>query len=789
MKASSAAAPLGFHQIFEGDRRVLKIEGVDYEVDAIFADPIIRRIKELIAKGVESGEKVGMLEQMMSAMYSNSIAWEEWSPPDQTAVHPGNRSSFGVGGSESQHLGFDILSVGWSWSECKDATAIQTPPAPLNKEAKEYNDMLVDVNDGLIPPLRLMRCLTIAGGHTNVFLRQCNGKVACILGTDSEFSDSEGNLNPEHLSIDRPLFAEALRKGLKYRMLRWQVPYVWPDFVEFAQSALNTKVRGGQSEIEILLVLHQLASAATARGEEVQWAKIEAQACKSMPACRAWISALSSYVSANSGGTEGQLLKELAHYAKTFGSGEKGPSRVLGSEFLTKLAGLNFGTGNRYPYLVNACIEAQLVSPPNKVVDGVCKLLLPSSLSELTKKDNKSAITEAESMMTQCRALCDKLAITGVNKIKVIGKLDVRIIGYLCKKGNEFEGKQYASIKEIAEIFLTEVSKIVGKTISFSGASAPGAAPTTSAPAASKAPSVRSGTDAFGTDRFKGAASLQSVQQMQSKVYQAKQVGLVPGAHVIERGVDEPEIWEIKDYNGDTVGLQKCELGRHTGERSVNVEVLLESWRLHKGVVTTLLPGYAFNDKSFSPLSSVGWKLDVAKGAVSIALRTVFAKMEPMGKGLDMFAKPTMVRANVAINAGSLMLAPATTRIERRDSATAICVGRYDLGSAKPEPLFISPQFMAPLNSTGEPNKNPFVCHFWQLSNAASKKDANMVLKCLIREVAGVQVRVPILVNSNDLSPGDELFWDKNTGKTFDKMRSMTDFGEYEKAAKRRKLG
>ena len=72
MKASSAAAPLGFHQIFEGDRRVLKIEGVDYEVDAIFTDPIIGRIKELIAKGVKSGEKVGMLEQMISAMYSNS---------------------------------------------------------------------------------------------------------------------------------------------------------------------------------------------------------------------------------------------------------------------------------------------------------------------------------------------------------------------------------------------------------------------------------------------------------------------------------------------------------------------------------------------------------------------------------------------------------------------------------------------------------------------------------------------------------------------------------------------
>jgi hypothetical protein len=83
-------------------------------------------------------------------------------------VHPGNRTTFGVGGSESQHLGFGIHSVGFSWARCAGATATQTPPSPLNAQAKEYNDMLVDMSDGATPPLRLTRCLTIGGGHDNV---------------------------------------------------------------------------------------------------------------------------------------------------------------------------------------------------------------------------------------------------------------------------------------------------------------------------------------------------------------------------------------------------------------------------------------------------------------------------------------------------------------------------------------------------------------------------------------------------------------------------------------------
>ena len=67
------------------------------------------------------------------------------------------------------------------------------------------------------------------------------------------YADADGNLNGAQLSIGRPQLAEAMKSGLRYNMLHWQVPYIFPQLVDFAQSALNTMVSGDQGEIEILL--------------------------------------------------------------------------------------------------------------------------------------------------------------------------------------------------------------------------------------------------------------------------------------------------------------------------------------------------------------------------------------------------------------------------------------------------------------------------------------------------------------------------------------------------------
>ena len=96
---------------------------------------------------------------------------------------------------------------------------------------------------------------------------------------------------------------------------------------------------------------------------------------------------------------------------------------------------------------------------------------------------------------------------------------------------------------------------------------------------------------------------------------------------MFEPDIDEADVWQVRNYNGDTVELHQRVSGRDAGARTVPVDVLLEKWRLHNKPVTELLAGYNFNYKTGSPTASVTWKHDYSLAAVSIAMRSVFTKM------------------------------------------------------------------------------------------------------------------------------------------------------------------
>ena len=134
----------------------------------------------------------------------------------------------------------------------------------------------------------------------------------------------KGHLQKEVLVINRPGFAKALGCGLNWLVLHWQTEYIFEGIADFAQSALNTTVQGQWTEIEVMLGMHRMASSAMVAGREVNWQSTEQAACSSLPQCAAWIKALTVYVKANSGGTEGNLLHELAMYHKSFGTSDKG---------------------------------------------------------------------------------------------------------------------------------------------------------------------------------------------------------------------------------------------------------------------------------------------------------------------------------------------------------------------------------------------------------------------------------------------------------------------------------
>ncbi len=180
------------------------------------------------------------------------------------------------------------------------------------------------------------------------------------------------------------------------------------------------------------------------------------------------------------------------------------------------------------------------------------------------------------------------------------------------------------------------------------------------------------------------------------------------------REAEVAALWKIAGYDGSTVSLLQQEMGLDVGEPVVvEVQELLAEWKIYKGTVTEPLPGWNFESNPCSPLASAVWKYDYAKSAVVMAVREVFEHMYITTKDLALFVKPNAVRVSSAWKVGELMIAPASTRIERKDAPGSICVGKFDLGGPGLEPLFLAPSFANPLNAKGEPNPAPWVSPFW----------------------------------------------------------------------------
>ena len=305
------------------------------------------------------------------------------------------------------------------------------------------------LSGGLIPKIDVLKVLSISGSHTNTFIR------AVIAGCESicpELSDSSGRLNKEVLCLGRDSFKEAIDCGLRWFVLQHDCDAVWPGLIKLVEKSLNTDAREQQSEIEVMLAMHHAQTLASKRGSDPNWEQIVKDASCSLPPCAGWVGALADYVKSNAGGVRGELLQELNKFRRAFRCSAAGSKRMLGSEFFRKLATLSFGNHERFPYILNSRIKANLQSPANKVTDGFCKLISPGALAALTNKEKRPLVREAETMMTDARKLVSALKVNSADAVLMLGKLDCRIVLHILKLGKIGEGQEFGNIAEIAEV-------------------------------------------------------------------------------------------------------------------------------------------------------------------------------------------------------------------------------------------------------------------------------------------------------------------------------------------------
>ena len=409
---------------------------------------ICASVKESVGKILQNAEKTGAIvaawEELKEILEKAQVAWYQQVPPEHVGCHKRNRSGEGVGAIQSHNHGFEICEQGWSWTKASEAVAVECVG---DMESRAFNDQLVALSDGMFPPLANMTLLSISASHTNAFLRSVKAetKSAC-----PQLADSTGHLNREVICLNRKGLKLAIERGLNWFVLSHAIVNEFPDIIDMVQKAMNTRAHESQSEFEVLLSIYGYANV-----PQPDWDSIQRSAGFSNPPCKAWLGELCKFVREHGG--DKKILEDLNSFSRTLGSLKDqkaaGSKKMMGSEFWAKLNSIKFGIGEKRPWVIMAAVKANLASPPHKVLDGYCKLVEPKHLSLLTVKDNRTKVIAAEALMTDARAVVQKLGMSDAQQATTVGKLDVRCIWHIMKLGKAGEGVNYESIPAIGQVF------------------------------------------------------------------------------------------------------------------------------------------------------------------------------------------------------------------------------------------------------------------------------------------------------------------------------------------------
>ena len=707
-------------------------------IDAnLFSAKLITEVDTLIKDATKTGEYVTMWENIQAVLTNAGVGWKGHMPPDVVGVDPKNRSKLGVGGSESHIHGHAILKAGWSWKKSSDATCSQVPPEPWLEEFKEYNDGLVNVSNGFVPQLKTLQFVSCGGSHTNTFLRAVRTNCPTPV---KELQDSAGNLDKAALCANRPEFKQAVEEGMHWFILHWQCRYVWPGIIDLIAQALNTEARGDQTEVEVMLRLHELAQSLP-RGVkgEVDWPLCLSHVRRSLPACGAYADELAVYVQRNSGGDVGELLLNLCMFQKAFAA--QGHRRNLGGEFIGTVARLNFGPAVQVPLALQAMLEANLCGPIDK--DGMCRMLKPSSVKVLTSSANREAVLLAEKMMGDARILCEKLKANQQASIKFAGRLDVRLACFLTKSQGMLETKKFESMMEISQHFLADMQASLQAPITEAVGSLGAVAankPEASAEAAAKEePGIS-----------------ESLDEMRSVKHQLKKAGVVVGAVVQKKDKDEGTLYEVKavDEDGKVTVEVTSTYEPPTAEEVVDGEEVLVDWKPFKGKVKTKLAGWEKGEPC--PLDSVAWAFDALKGAIFVAMRSHLRKFKAGDEKVVVWTTPTMVRTATACKPGDIKLAGASLRIERKTAAAAFGLGDYILPGESVK-LYMHPMITFPLAPDGSKVKSPWVNPFWMVGTTDDESKANVTLEWIWYSIGSYQIPMPLLKTHAVVEANEQL--------------------------------
>lgn len=157
-----------------------------------------------------------------------------------------------------------------------------------------------------------------------------------------------------------------------------------------------------------------------------------------------------------------QRLKRATTYLDTFAREFCG-NVIIGETFFKALVGMKFPTSaSKFPFMRTSILAANLTCPPEKMVDGIARLITQTDLQMLTNKNRLGDMLAAEAILEEAwEILSEAIATQSLDTVKayaLFGRLASRTALFLVKKEKDgFQAKQMLSLQNIKHEFSKEM--------------------------------------------------------------------------------------------------------------------------------------------------------------------------------------------------------------------------------------------------------------------------------------------------------------------------------------------
>ena len=595
---------------------------------------------------------------------------------------PENRGTEGVNPLQVTSLASTIINDGFSWTECAHATCIEEAPGQTLIE--DFATPLLASTD--MAPCRKgetgFGCLS--GTHCNTVLRNVNLQAV----STEPLMSTNGRYSVDVISRRDAEFAKAVREGIPWLVYSWKVRLLYPRVPDLISNARNSRNRSGskESEMQVMLRLHQLARAHTDQTRAVPWADIVNVVLKTRPPCAKKVDALVTFLIGKSGGTAGQHLKYLSVFHR---------NHVLASErFGCAMALYEALATFPHQFLAMALLQANWVCPSRYVHNGECNFVGAGDVAGLrsafdldasNRDHDVSAVIQhkrvhaAGKLLTDARTcvlghLGNDASAWSNEVVKCFARLDTQVARYLLNK----ETKPGQHLLEFAHSFGKELSQ-ADKTLPENA--------------------FEHVLDVKETTREQEATSNPASAKAKSKAKAKVKASAAPSLHLYEvdnqgaivsgigklraRGFDVEhtvslsiplgdlaagDLWVVTACNDDTVTLAGLD---KTAIHGIGVDKFLASAKAETGSDRVLLhPGWPSKRLSMTPAAAKCFAQARVWATLEVAQRRTCAYLPLL---IDVLLKPSkMLRAKKDLGVGALILFPEATGIKVCSGASAV---------------------------------------------------------------------------------------------------------------------